>query len=178
MSENFLGEIRMFGGNFAPKGWALCQGQLLPISQNSALYSLIGTTFGGDGSTTFALPNLQGRLPVGQGMGPGLSNRVIGESSGSETVSLATATMPAHNHPLYASSTASTQAQIGTGVLTGVPTGSGAVLYATVADNPTIESLPPDSVSMTGSGVAHDNLMPSLCITFIIALFGVFPSRN
>jgi len=178
MSQNFLGEIRMFGGNFAPKGWALCQGQLLSISQNSALFALIGTTYGGNGTTTFALPDLQGRLPVGQGQGTGLSNRIIGESSGTETVSLTSASMPTHNHALNASSTTATQAQIGSGVLTGVPSAANSVLYATVASSPTLDNLPPDAVSMTGSGVPHSNLMPSLCISFVIALVGIFPSRN
>ncbi len=179
MSEPFLGEIRMVGFNFAAKGWALCNGQLLSIAQNTALFSLLGTTYGGDGITTFALPNLQGRLPMHWGNGPGLSGRVIGEMSGSESVTLISTQIPAHNHPLNCTTT---------GGATDNPTGT---LLATSADanlNPINTYLggsaapnaqmAPTSIGLAGGSQPHDNMPPFLCVTFIIALEGIYPSRN
>lgn len=180
MSTPFIGEIRMFGGNFAPRNWALCNGQTLAIAQNQALFALIGTTFGGNGVQTFQLPNLQGSLPVGQGTGPGLSTRVIGETAGSENVTLTQATMPAHSHTLNASTANATTADIGSSTLPGTVTAP--AHFYTVNDGtsppPTAESLTAGSVGLSGNNMPHSNLMPSLCVTFILSLTGVFPSRN
>jgi microcystin-dependent protein len=180
MSTPFIGEIRMFGGGFAPRDWAFCNGQLLSIAQNAALFALIGTTFGGDGVTTFALPNLQSRLPIGEGQGPGLSNRVIGQASGSENVTLTQATMPGHSHLLNATTAAATTPDVGPQVLPGTVTAP-ATMY-TVNDGtsppPTPQVLGPGSVTPSGGNQAHSNLMPSLCVSFIISMQGIFPSRN
>ena len=167
----------MFAGNFAPTGWALCNGQLMPISQNTALFSLLGTTYGGDGKSTFALPNLQGMAPMQQGQGGGLSQRFLGESSGSETVTLLVSEIPAHAHGF----------QVGTGSKGDINTISGNVnadvggqpaptLYATGNVGGSTMSL---FFSMpAGGSLPHENMMPYLTVTFIIALQGVFPARS
>jgi microcystin-dependent protein len=178
MSEPFVGEIRMFGGNFAPRGWMLCNGQTLAISSYTALFSLIGTTYGGNGVQTFQLPDLQGRLPVGQGQGPGLANYVIGESSGSEQVTLLVSNLPPHNHLLSASTTAANTATIGNTVLPGKIASGHFYVANTGSPAPTVGHLNPMSASMAGSGLPHSNLMPSLCVSFIISTIGIFPSRN
>lgn len=172
MSEPYIGEIHMFGGNFAPRGYAFCDGSLLQIAQYDALFSLIGTTYGGDGQTTFALPDLRGRLPVSAGQGPGLSQRTPGQSGGAEAVTLATATMPAHTHL--------PQATTGTG---SSPSPAGTIWAATSAGAAYTVSTPTvpmrgDLISMAGSSQSHDNLMPFQCINFIIALEGVYPTRG
>jgi microcystin-dependent protein len=180
MATPFIGEIRMFGGNFAPTNWALCNGQLLGIAQNQALFTLIGTTFGGNGVSTFQLPNLQGRLAVGQGTGPGLSNRVIGQMSGEENVTLTQSTIPNHGHALMASTANASTANIGSTVLPGVVASPGH-FYAVndgTSPPPLAGTLPAGSVGVTGGNLPHSNLMPTLCLTFIIALYGVYPSRN
>ena len=171
MSDPFLAEVKVFAGNFAPVGWAICNGQLLPISQNTALFSLLGTTYGGNGQTTFALPNLQGRMPIGAGQGPGLSNRQLGEAGGEAAVTLIAAEMPQHSHALNGTSTATT----------GTP-GSGVVLAATTgakvyraATNLTTMAAP---LGATGAGQPHENRQPNLGVLFIIAMQGIFPSRN
>lgn len=172
MSEPFVGEIRMFAGNFAPQGWAFCDGQLLAISQNDALYSLLGTIYGGDGQITFGLPDLRGRIPVHAGSGPGLSARQVGQSGGSEKITLTPNQMPAHNHPLLAS-----------GDLAGRTTPENNLL-ARITNNDLYSGDPPDialsaqAVGATGGSQSHTNLMPYLCINFIIALFGIYPPRN
>jgi microcystin-dependent protein len=171
MSNPFVGEIRMFGGNFAPAGWNFCNGALLPISQFDTLFALIGTTYGGDGQTTFQLPNLQGRAPVHQGQGPGLSNRVIGEVGGTETVTLNANQMPAHNHALKASSALSNGAAGSSGVLAATAVniyGSGA---------PTL-AMATQAVTPQGGSQPHDNMAPYLAVNYIISLFGIFPSQN
>lgn len=181
MSEYYVGEIRMFGGNFAPQNWALCNGQLLSISQNDTLFSLIGTTFGGDGVSTFALPNLQGRIGVGQGQGPGLSNRVLGQTAGSEEVMLTTPTMPGHSHMLMATLTDVNSASVGSGVLPGKPTVANAHFYTIPVQgspDPVPKELAVGACTNSGGNQLHDNIMPSLCVTFIIALYGIYPSRN
>jgi microcystin-dependent protein len=180
MSDVYLGQIVMFGGNFAPRGFALCNGQLLSIAQNSALFSLLGTTYGGDGRTTFALPNLQSRLPIHVGQGAGLSNYALGQSSGSQSVSLTTQSMPAHNHMLNATKTVASQGTIGANLLPGQPTGGVSFYVMPVPGQqpPVTETLNSGVCSSAGSGQPHSNLMASLCITFIIALQGLFPSRN
>jgi microcystin-dependent protein len=182
MTQPYVGEIRMFGGNFAPRNWMLCTGQLLAISQYSALFSLIGTTYGGNGTTNFALPNLQSRVTVGQGTGAGLTPRTIGEVGGTETVTVSTAQMPAHTHGLIASQTVATGGgqTPGSSYVLGTPSGNGH--FYTLDDGsqppPTPGNLTSNSCSMAGSSLPHENLMPILCVNYIIAMVGVFPSRN
>lgn len=182
MSDVYLGQIVMFGGNFAPRGFALCNGQLLSIAQNSALFSLLGTTYGGDGRTTFALPNLQSRLPIHVGQGPGLSSYVLGQSGGSTSVTITTATMPTHTHTLNATTTQADSAAIANSLLPGRPTaGSKPRFYVAPMPNqpdPVPEVLNTAVCGSAGGNQPHTNLMPSLCITFVIALQGIFPSRN
>ncbi len=176
MSNPFLAEIRIFTGNFAPKGWALCDGQIMPISQNTALFSLLGTTYGGDGKSNFAIPNLQGCAPMQAGQGPGLSLRDLGETGGEQAVTLLQTEMPAHSHTAQAALT-------GGGVTS--PTNnawaSGLKGHAPafVASNPqTNEQMNPFGTSITGGNLPHNNLPPFLGLTFIIALQGVFPPRS
>ena len=183
MTEPYLGEIRMFGGNFAPRGWAMCNGQLLSIAQQSALFSLVGTTYGGDGVQTFALPNLQSRVAVGQGNGGGLTPRVLGQTGGSEQVTLQPTQIPQHIHGLIASgTTAVAGGQIpNSSVVAGAPS-VGTGHFYTVNDGtqppPQADALVSASCGYAGGNQPHPNLMPTLCVTFIIALVGMFPSRN
>ena len=172
MAEPFVGEIRMFGFNFAPQGWALCNGQLLPISQNQALFSLLGTTYGGDGTTTFALPNLQSRVPVHQGQGAGLSPYAQGQAGGAETVTLAAAQMPGHSHPVKASSSAAAADKPGGRVLAR----SGSHIYAPEPDTSTVMNA--NMLGDTGGSEPHDNIAPYLTVSFCIALEDIFPARN
>lgn len=181
MSNAFLGQITMFGGNFAPRGWAFCNGQLMPIAQNDALFTLIGTTYGGDGVTTFALPDLKSRLPVHFGQGSGLSSYQLGQASGTPGVTLNVAQMPAHNHMLEATTAAATSLRIGSNLLTGTVTGDSNALFYWAPQSgvqPVPTPMAPGACSIAGGSMPHENLMPSLCITFIIALQGIFPSRN
>jgi len=177
MSEPFLGEIRMFAGNFAPRGWAFCNGQVLSIAQNTALFSLLGTTYGGNGQTTFALPNLQGRLPMHWGTGAGLTPRTLGEMSGTESVTLLSTQMPAHNHAMEASSNQgdqfSPQGNVNA-VLVNSSTQQPENMYS-AAPNTTMA---PQSVGLAGGSQPHDNMSPFLCFSFIIALEGIYPSRS
>jgi microcystin-dependent protein len=171
MATPFLGEIKMFGGNFAPVGFAFCSGQLLAISQNDALFALIGTIYGGDGQTTFGLPDLRGRLPVHLGTLSGGGNYVIGQSGGSEQVTLTTPQLPTHNHSAQASSAAGTQNGPGNGVwaqssLNQFGTGNAA------------STMTAQNIQNSGGSQSHDNMMPFLAVNFIIALEGVFPSQN
>jgi microcystin-dependent protein len=184
MSSPFLSQILMFGGNFAPKNYALCNGQTLAINQNQALFSLLGTTYGGNGVSTFALPNLQSNLPVSFGQGPGLSFYNLGQVGGTPTVTLTQSTVPPHQHFLMASTStsATTSSSISNTVLPGTPSVSGAEFYAN-PPQPGQPALIPHPMaaaacSTVGSSQSHTNLMPSLCISFAIALQGVFPSRN
>jgi len=171
--EPILGEIKMFAGNFAPTGWAFCQGQLLPIAQNTALFSLLGTTYGGNGTTTFALPDLRGRAPIGFGQGPGLSNKDLGQQFGTETVTLTTAQMPAHSHTVNAVTTEGNQ-NLPTNSL---PANTKALdkEYSDAASNTTMKS---GMIGITGSSQPVNISQPSLGVNFIIALQGIFPSRN
>jgi microcystin-dependent protein len=179
MSDYFIGEIRMFGGNFAIQNWAFCNGQIMNISQNQALFALIGTTYGGNGVQTFGLPDLRGRIPVGQGQGPGLSSYAMGQMSGSEQVTVQLNQMPMHSHPFSVTADAATIATVGSTVLPAKPTVTNGLLYTITGAAPnTPEPLAPTVVGMTGGNLPHDNIMPSLCLTFIIALTGIFPSRN
>jgi microcystin-dependent protein len=176
MADPFVAEIRIFAGGFAPKGWALCDGQLMPISQNTALFSLLGTTYGGDGKSTFALPNLQGCAPMQQGQGPGLSLRDLGETGGEQTVTLLQTEMPAHSHPALAASTgggvASPQNNAWSSGLKGHAP-------AFVASNPSTNAqMNPFGLSIAGGSLPHNNMPPYLGLTFIIALQGVFPARS
>ena len=176
MSEPFIAEIRIFAGNFAPRGWAFCNGQLLPVSQNTALFSLIGTTYGGDGRTTTALPNMQGHAPMHPGRGPGLTSRQLGQSGGSETITLSEAQIPDHTHSLQASTDESEFDGSTTpgGHVTAVME-DGTNLYA-AANN--LQPLASSAVENTGSSTAHNNMQPFLAMNFIIALTGLYPSRS
>jgi microcystin-dependent protein len=166
MGEPYIGEIRMVGFNFAPAGWMLCQGQLLPIDQNEALFNLIGTTYGGDGQATFALPNLQSRVPMHQG-----SNYVIGESGGTETVTLTVSQIPPHNHPALAQSENGNQGSPANGVWAA----STLLQYTTNNANATMNT---SLVGQSGGSQPHDNMMPFLTINFIISLYGVYPTQS
>lgn len=166
MAQPYVGEIRMFGGNFAPSGWAFCAGQLLPISENETLFNLIGTTYGGDGQSTFALPDLQGRVPVH--MGPSTQ---LAQTGGVETVTLTVNQIPAHSHPMVASSGNATTANAGGNVLAQTPT------YTPYISAGANTPLAASSVGPTGGSQPHDNLAPYLCVSFIISLFGIFPSQ-
>ncbi len=170
--EPFIAQIIMFGGNFAPRGWAFCDGQLLAISQNTALFSLLGTTYGGDGRTTFGLPDLRGRVSMHPGNGPGLSSRRLGEKGGAETVTLNTTQIPSHNH------------NISVGVNTspgdeGTPTGVIANHAGGFCEEATSgQFLGGASSADTGGNTPHNNIQPYQCVNYIIALQGIFPSRN
>lgn len=167
MAQPYVGEIRMFGGNFAPAGWMFCEGQLLPISENETLFQLIGTTYGGDGQSTFALPDLRGRLPIHQGNG-----FILAESGGAEEITLTTNQIPAHNHPLLATSTLASSASPQGNVLA-QSRQAGIDLY--IEDTPTV-SMAAQSISSVGGSQPHSNFQPYLCVSFIISLFGIFPS--
>lgn len=172
MAQPYVGEIRMFAGNFAPAGWLFCDGSLLPISENETLFNLIGTTYGGDGQTTFALPDLRGRIPIHMGQGAGLSPRQIGENGGSESVTLTPAQMANHNHAFPAATGAASSGD----PLNAVVANTGAVsVYS--ASNPNVV-MSPSAITVAGGSQPHDNMMPFGCISFIISLFGIFPSPN
>ena len=177
MSNPFVAEIRMFTGNFAPTGWALCNGQLMPISQNTALFSLLGTTYGGDGKSNFALPNLQGSMPIGFGQGPGLSLYDLGESGGAQTVTLLATEMPAHSHTAQASISGGTDSPAG--AAWGESKLGKTPLNVYAASNPNNNvPMSPQALASAGGSLPHNNLPPYLCLTFIIALQGVFPARS
>jgi microcystin-dependent protein len=180
--EPFLGQIVLFPDDFAPTGWALCQGQLLPIAQNTALFSLLGTQFGGNGTSNFALPNLQGRVPNGQGQGPGLQNYGMGEQVGAETVTVVTATVPPHAHGFQA---------FGVSATTNAPAGAlpaeshtgagrgGAVVVNLYSAGGTATTLAPGAVAATPSGgQPHNNMQPFLVLNWCIAMQGVYPARS
>ena len=176
MSEPFIAEIRIFAGNFAPRGWAFCDGQLLPVSQNTALFSLIGTTYGGDGRTTTALPNLQGRAPMHPGRGPGLTARRLGEKVGVETVTLSEAQIPSHSHTARAAS-AIGNVGLGPGTTNSMGgAGGGSAYQANISAN--LVDLASSTLSTTGGSQSHTNVQPYLTLNFIIALQGLYPSRS
>lgn len=172
MSTPFLGEIRMFAGNFAINGWAYCNGSQMAISQNDALFALIGTTYGGDGQTTFNLPDLRGRLPIHQGQLAGGGTYVIGQPLGTETVTLTTAQLPAHNHQISADSNNGTSPNPSGNIVAGTS------LAPFAQGVPTDQTLSGQTLGVAGGNQPHNNMMPYLCVTFIISLFGIFPSRN
>ena len=171
MSDPFVAEIRIFAGNFAPRGWAFCNGQLLPISQNTALFSLLGTTYGGDGKTTFGLPNLQGSAPMQPGQGPGLSLHDLGEQSGTQTVTLLQSEIPLHTHIAQATSSDANTANptnASWGAQENPP------LYRSDADT----TMSPNALALAGGSLPHNNMQPYLVLSFIIALQGIFPPRS
>ena len=173
MADPFVAEIRIFPFSFAPKGWAFCDGQLLPLSQNTALFSLVGTTYGGDGKSTFALPDLRGRAPMHPGQGQGLSPRVLGETGGSETATLSESQMPAHSHSMMA------QSALATGR---IPAGNSLArankgqAFAPASAN--VVAMASQVLASAGGQAPHNNMMPSLTMSFCIALQGVFPPRS
>jgi microcystin-dependent protein len=173
MADPFVAEIRMFAFNFAPKGWAFCDGQLLPLSQNTALFSLLGTTYGGDGKSTFALPDLQGSVPMHPGQGQGLSLRDLGEQSGSEFVTLLDSEMPSHNHAWNANAAPATLNQPATDRC--LARSVGGTAYKVI--NPDAQ-MAFQSLSPAGGSLPHNNMQPYLVVNFCIALQGVFPARN
>lgn len=172
MADPFVAEIRIFGFNFAPRGWAFCQGQLLPISQNTALFSLLGTTYGGNGQSTFALPDLEGRAPMHPGQGPGLSLHDLGETGGSETVSLIESEIPAHSHtPRASEADGLERSPVGQLPATGI------AISMFQAPGPVVQ-MSPFALAPAGGGQPHNNMMPYLTLNFCIALQGVFPPRS
>jgi microcystin-dependent protein len=181
MSSPYVGEIRMFGGNFAPAGWAFCNGQLMPISENDTLFNLIGTTYGGDGQSTFALPNLQSRVPMHAGTNAGITYQ-LGEAAGVEQVTLTTNQIPVHNHPLTAVSTpgASSIKLPANDLLAdqvNVQTPTPLVSAYVVGSDPNLKSLAPNVLQISGGSQPHDNMLPFVCVNFIISLFGIFPHQ-
>ena len=170
MATPFIGQIMLFGFTFPPRNWAFCNGQSLPINQNQALFSILGTTYGGNGTTTFALPDLRGRVAIHFGAGPGLTYRALGEVGGSESVTLLQTQMPAHNHVPFASASAPS---------VGIPTGNawatgGTAAYAATANT----AMAASALTNAGSSLAHENRAPILVMNYCIALSGIFPSRN
>jgi microcystin-dependent protein len=180
MSQPYVGQIMMFAGNFAPAGWAFCAGQLMPISEYDTLFNLIGTTYGGDGQSTFALPDLRGRVPIHQGQGGGLSSYTMGQAAGSETVTLTVQQIPIHNHFLLANANAATGAN---------PAANQTVAFENVNQSPMPYSyypydgsgqvtLPANSISPAGGNQPHENVQPIIVLNYCISLFGVYPSPN
>ena len=173
MSNPYIGEIRLFAGSFAPDGWALCQGQLVAIAENDALFSLIGTTYGGDGEQTFGLPDLRGRVPIHQGSGPGLSQRFIGERAGAETVTLSAAQLPAHSHALVATAA---PASATAGPAAGVLATASVKLYGTGTPSTALANAAIAPAS--GGNQPHENMAPFLAVNYIIALYGIYPQQG
>jgi microcystin-dependent protein len=165
MAQPYVGEIRIFAGNFAPAGWMFCEGQLLAISENETLFQLIGTTYGGDGQSTFALPDLRGRIPIHQG-----NNFVLAQAAGVEQVTLTISQIPAHSHPFIASTNNATTANAQTNILSQTPS------YTPYAQFTPNSPLAPASIGPDGGSQPHNNFQPYLCVDFIISLFGIFPS--
>jgi microcystin-dependent protein len=175
MSEAYIGELRLMAFNFAPRNWARCEGQLLPINQNQALFALLGTQYGGNGQTTFGLPDLRGRAAVGMGTGPGLPAVQIGDRGGAETVTLSTAQVPAHQHVLNASSDLANASVPGLALPAAKSRTSLAMFAASGSANTTLN---PGAVGSAGGNQAHSNLQPLTVLSYCISLFGIFPSRS
>lgn len=172
MSEPYVGEIRMFAGNFAPRGWAFCDGQLQAISQNDALFSLVGTTYGGDGQNTFGLPDLRGRIPIHAGSSPGGSTYILGARGGSESVTLTTAQLPSHSHQMMASDDPASETRPEGNALAGD-------IAIDIYRSPIgLTNFNQQAISPVGGSQSHTNVQPFLCINFIISLFGIYPSRQ
>jgi len=175
MSDQFLGEIRMVGFNFAPMGWAQCNGQLLSISQNTALFSLLGTYYGGDGKSTFGLPNFQGVGPISQGNGSGLSPRVLGETGSSYSVSLQTTQIPSHNHPVNCISGGGNSTSAANNIWAAEGGREGKALYTNNSGPVNMNQL---AVQLAGGNQPHNNIQPYLTVTFVIAMQGIYPTRS
>lgn len=175
MSSPYIGQITLFGGTFAPQGWALCNGQILSIAQNAALFSILGTTYGGDGQSTFGLPDLRGRVAIHAGQGPGLTNRTLGSSGGTENVTLTTAQIPSHEHTLRGRNEAADSDDPTNNVpaIAEDQNRNGLPVYSTAAPNADMDA---DAITPTGGGGSHPNVQPYLTVNYIIALTGVFPS--
>ncbi len=179
MSSPFVGQIFMFAGNFAPAGWAFCNGQLMPISENEVLFQLIGTTYGGDGQSTFAMPDLRGRLPVHQGQGGGLSSYILGQSGGTETVTLTTQQIPSHNHFFLANGSQASSANpaanqtLANANINQTPNPMPYVAY----DGTNQVTMPGNSIVNTGGNQPHENVQPILTLNYCISLFGIFPTQ-
>jgi microcystin-dependent protein len=183
MSQPYVGQMTIFAGNFAINGWAMCTGQLTAISQNAALFTLIGTTYGGDGQNTFALPDMRGRVGIGQGTQSGLSTYVLGQTGGQEQVQLTAAQLPQHSHTLNATSTTASSQNISASALPGntanvTPEATNFYVSNVGSPAPTFLTLANATIGQAGGNVAHDNMMPYLTMTYLISLFGIFPSRN
>jgi microcystin-dependent protein len=176
MAEPFYGEIKIYGCTFAPEGWAFCDGQLIDIAQNTALFSILGTIYGGDGRVTFALPNLKGKAPMHWGSGPGLTQKYLGEYGGAETVVLSTSHMPAHTHEVNLISKRSTDFKPQNDYF--LAGARGAAIYAEVGDSPTLTPMSSDTLQNSGGSQAHNNMQPSLSMNFCIAMAGIYPPRN
>ena len=172
MAQPYVGEIRMFGGNFPPNGWAFCNGATMPISENETLFQLIGTTYGGDGQSTFNLPDLQGRVPIHQGTGPDGSTYIVGEAAGVETVTLTIQQIPNHNHAFIGTGNPGTTTNPPTNI---VAQNSGNNIYI---EDQAFVPLAPQSLLPEGGSQPHENIQPFLCVAFIISLFGIFPSQT
>jgi microcystin-dependent protein len=176
MSTPYIGEIRMFGFGRTPSGWQACDGSLLPISQYDTLFSLLGTTYGGDGQSTFGVPDLRGRIPVHQGQGPGLSNYVIGQEAGSETVTVLPGQMPAHTHTLVATSGAATAVTPANSLVPGAI--SGDTLYVSDTTGATALAMSDQSTTLAGNNQPHENCMPTLTVQYCISTEGIYPSQT
>lgn len=174
MAQPYVGEIRIFAGNFAPVGWSLCNGSLVPISQNETLFNLVGTTYGGDGQSTFALPDLRGRAPIHMGQGPGLSSYVIGQMAGVEQVTLTGSQIPGHGHALLAATSTASSALPGPSVVLGTMP-AGATLYGPLE---TGQAMPPGMLSSAGGNQPHSNIQLSTGVSYILSLFGIFPTQG
>lgn len=178
MAETFIGEIRTTGHNFPPRGWAFCDGRVLAIAEYTALFSLIGTTYGGNGQTTFALPDLRGRVVIGTGQGPGsATNYVLGQTGGTEQVTLTPNQLPAHTHTLLASSSSAGAVSAPAGLVPSANSNSGVFPYAAGTATPVV-SMAATAVSAVGGSQPHENMPPFLCLSHIIALEGIFPSQS
>jgi microcystin-dependent protein len=176
VSDPYIGEIRMFGGNFAPAGWSFCDGQLVPIAENDALFNLIGTTYGGDGQETFGLPDLRARVPVHQGTAPSSGTTYpIGQKAGTETVTLTLQQIPVHSHPFIGSGADANSSQASGNVLATLPAATTKSAYGNLGPFGTLD---PSSIGPTGGSQPHDNSQPFLVVSFIISMFGIFPSQN
>ena len=175
MANPFVAEIRIFAGNFPPRGWAFCNGQIMSISQNTALFSLLGTTYGGNGTSNFALPNLQGMAPMHQGNGPGLTPRVLGETGGESSVTLLATQVPSHNHTYNCGSGSKGETNTLAGQVNCDEAAGTTSIYATTTDG---SVMGPAAVQTLATSQPHENMQPYQCLTFIIALQGIFPARN
>lgn len=174
MASAFIGQISLFAGNFPPRNWAFCDGQLLPIAQNTALFSILGTTYGGNGQTNFALPDLRGRVPMHPGSGPGLSTHTLGEVSGAENITLISSQMPAHSHLVNGVASGGNQSSPA-GNLPAIESTGTSLDYSNAATNATMNA---GMIGTAGGNQPHSNLQPYTCVNFIICLSGIYPSRN